>query len=1627
MWSGLAVLAREVSGLGLTWLVQSSVLLALGLAAGRLLRRSGPAVQSGVYRTTLAAVLVCPFASAALGVAGFDGFSLRLPAAATDRVPEAVAPSVRAVHAVAQTINPGVAASRADLTAREEARSVVAPAITRADVMPSAPASESMVVARRPMSVTLRGAAAVGLVVWLLGSTFLVLRLWLGHARMRSLRASAVPAEPGAEALCREVAGQMSVSAPTVWRSPFLFSPCLDGLRRPAILLPDDVGKNLRETFIHELAHLARHDGLWNLLRRWATAGLWVQPLLWVLSRRLEAAAEEVCDDYVVHWGAERADYAGHLLELAGRALPPAASASVGMISLRSMLARRIVRILDTSRVLSTRAGARAVLAMLFFGLAGTVLAGLLGVDGRNKAIAQAAATADDPKREPDDKTIHGQVVTPDGKPKSGATVILARSRRISDGIGDGYASKKHSEIFRKTTGADGRFTFAPETDGQAIAVAPGFGLGYLSADRRIGLTSGDLPINGRLVDLEGRPVAGVKITLEQVWLPAGAPFEEPAATKKSGAPLMKTRATSGARGSAASPFSMSGRLGLHPEGLLSEGIVSDADGRFRIDGLGRDVVAQITLKGVNITHKTFKVVTRDMDRIVDSSREPSFAGLEDSTIYGATCTIPVEPTRPIEGFVRDAQTKKPIAGAIVTAAALSGSTLTIEGLVSTETDADGHYRLIGLPKEGAQGHKLSVYPPVDQPYFITARIEAPAMPGYETVRFDIALKSGISITGKVTDVATGKPVAAAVDYFPMLTNPHAKDYRNFDPNVMSIVVKARYKTDAAGRFRIVGLPGEGVVTAHTDDKTYLGGVGAESIKGRTGQDQLLTYDRIFVKIYQSLRPISVPEGASSFACDLGVDPGGSLRLRLVDESGKPVMHTAVYGRNPEGSDDGDHNLYSENIARIAGLEPGKARTVLIKSHDPKIGAIVTIPPDGPRKDAEMTVTLRPCATIKGRLVDGEGKPATGGIRVELIPTDVTTFRQIPVERAELDSEGRFSCDGLPAGGPYLVLAANRVIYGLGRRMEPETFKPFELAKDMKLEPGQSVDFGTVDVNTGKRIGDAPAAKAATADVPITGRIVTLEGRPIAGVTVKVSGVQGPTTGDLTAWIEGVKKGEPPWTAYSHLGADVKIPESFRREVTTDNDGRFRFEGLGRERVVELTIKGDTVAYTSIDVVTRRTEPIPARGFPDNHGPGAQTVYGSDFIYTAKPGRPVEGMVRDATTKQPIAGISVQSWRFAGSDFVSTRELKAVSDLNGRFRIVGMPKGAGNIVIAVAGDDQPYFMREVSVGDPPGIDPVAVEIELHRGVMITGKITDKSSGKPVAGARLHYMPFLENTFVQGLPEFDKDGNVDGFQERYTTKADGTYQLVGMPGRAIVGVEGVGTTSYRSGAGSETIKGLDKNGFYNTWRNPIPPGRSWPNTLVEINPALGTNNIKVDAQLDPGLTLRIKVVDANGKPVPDAAVANGSQLRAGESTPEAEFTLSSFRPDEVRNVVVRHEGRSLGKVVRLRVGDDARGPVVVTIGPTAAITGRVVDADGNPVPGATVRVDVEPTEGFVHQLANVVAGRDGRFDVLKVPVGCEYGLVAESGTMMKQRLVAFSTAKVKAGQTTDVGEIRFKND
>src|SRR5262249_34069382 len=70
----------------LTWLIQSTVLLTVGLLAGRFLKGRGPAVQSALYRPILVAVWVCPIASMAIAAMGFRGLVIRVPGAADDKI-----------------------------------------------------------------------------------------------------------------------------------------------------------------------------------------------------------------------------------------------------------------------------------------------------------------------------------------------------------------------------------------------------------------------------------------------------------------------------------------------------------------------------------------------------------------------------------------------------------------------------------------------------------------------------------------------------------------------------------------------------------------------------------------------------------------------------------------------------------------------------------------------------------------------------------------------------------------------------------------------------------------------------------------------------------------------------------------------------------------------------------------------------------------------------------------------------------------------------------------------------------------------------------------------------------------------------------------------------------------------------------------------------------------------------------------------------------------------------------------------------------------------------------------------------------------------------------------------------
>ncbi len=544
-WDFLQDGPAAVATVALDWLIQSSVLLGLGLLAGRALRRAGAAVQSTAYRTALVAALLCPVASALLASAGLGGLVIRLPgrpASGTAATTTAGDPMPTPAVDLA-----GVAPGRSVLAPREgpgedARRREPDPAVARAGHGPAplaGPMSSSAPSGARSWPRAGSAWMGLGLATWLLGSVVLLARLVRGHRSLARLRSSSVSAGPTALALCRELAARMRLETPEVLLAPFLSSPCLAGLRRPAILLPDDSEAGLRETLVHELAHLARRDLLWNLLRRAATALFWAQPLLWVLSRRVEATAEEVCDDFVVRAGGDRSGYAGLLLDLAERTLPPASAAGVGMFASRSSLGRRVRRILDATRPLSTAAGKRTVAATAAIGLAGTLMAGLVGVGRPAPAagVASARSRAGDDPAAVEAVSLAGRVVEQEtGKAVAGAEIVVTRSPTVAEE--GGIPPWAGDSTLR--TDADGRFTitFPPEQVAEprlAVALSrvahPDFvplkGYRVPLATLLRGRREGDRPFfevvtlergmeySGRVVTPDGAPAAGVPYWFE--------------------------------------------------------------------------------------------------------------------------------------------------------------------------------------------------------------------------------------------------------------------------------------------------------------------------------------------------------------------------------------------------------------------------------------------------------------------------------------------------------------------------------------------------------------------------------------------------------------------------------------------------------------------------------------------------------------------------------------------------------------------------------------------------------------------------------------------------------------------------------------------------------------------------------------------------------------------------------------------------------------------------------------------------------------------------------------------------------------------------------------------------------
>jgi beta-lactamase regulating signal transducer with metallopeptidase domain len=602
--------------------------------------------------------------------------------------------------------------------------------------------------------------------------------------------------------------------------------------------------------------------------------------------------------------------------------------------------------------------------------------------------------------------------------------------------------------------------------------------------------------------------------------------------------------------------------------------------------------------------------------------------------------------------------------------------------------------------------------------------------------------------------------------------------------------------------------------------------------------------------------------------------------------------------------------------------------------------------------------------TIHGRVVDPAGKPAAGA-RVMTVAYSVHS----PMSETKTAADGRFA------------LSIHKSNFA-------QTFESWEGTIVAATSPGCGPGWARVDHVDAA--GDMVLTLAPD-DIPIEGRILNLEGQPVDGATVYVTGIR-PKAVDLKKLnIDRSDPDQEPGDFAPYLYPRGLDPAFVAK---TGPDGRFRFTGLGRDRTIEMIAQGPGIANSYIEAVTRHVE-TQTKDF-QMYLKVTETTHGASFDFTAAPGRSVNGTVRDAVTREPLAGVIVKT------GFVM---METVTDAQGHYQLDGFRKENYIQITAMPTEQQPYLMRDADVPLMTGFGPITIDFDLHRGVVFTGKVTD-TAGTPVGSMDVGYFPYLSNKLARSLPEFAK-GRVPGRYGPVRTKADGTYRIVGLPGPAILAVRG-GKTPFRHGTGADQIKCPRIRSSFQAYESPSPTSH---NALKEVDVPDGTGQTNLDFQCDPGITVHLHLTDPDGKAL-TGVYLNGHVPGAAERLKTADVDAVALAPDEERTIFFFQKARNLGKILTLKPADVPDRNLVVKLEPNSAITGRLIGKDGQPLTAASV-------QGFIFNLPAVGTDENGRFTLTIIP-GKPYSIRGIKGTY--EFITDAKNISLPSGTKRDLGDI-----
>ena len=462
-----------------------------------------------------------------------------------------------------------------------------------------------------------------------------------------------------------------------------------------------------------------------------------------------------------------------------------------------------------------------------------------------------------------------------------------------------------------------------------AIALAPGFGVGWVTVDPDADMPTADITIQpeqliqGRLFDVQARPVQGVTVSVSSIEreviddLPVvfrrlqGLVYEW---TRVNDMPGWPTPAT------------------------------TDTEGRFTIRGVGRRVKT-----GLSIIDPRFALQDVDVET--------------DDAAGAKVVTAALEPPKILSGRVTDSGTGGPIPYARLIIVA--NSTIQRRNYRHTDCHADAGGRFRANVSPGEQFIILAT-PPQGRIY-VESRKTVDWPKGAVEQSVDLALERGAAIRGTVVEESGGKPIAGALVSFVTLSRA----------DIDRVGWRSTTETLADGTFELAAVPRTGhlAVQAPSDDYVLREiGVG-EMAWGKPGGRRV--YSNWVIACDPKL-------GGPGLDFHVALRRGITVTGHVIGPDAKPVAGTRIISRavlDPRASWflrewSGAYQLQAvRGRFELHGLDPDTELPVHFLEPKQKLGAVARL--SGKSAFAgPLTVRLEPCGAAKARLIDTQGRAA---------------------------------------------------------------------------------------------------------------------------------------------------------------------------------------------------------------------------------------------------------------------------------------------------------------------------------------------------------------------------------------------------------------------------------------------------------------------------------------------------------------------------------------------------------------------------------------------------------------------------------------------------------------------------